>query len=89
MSDEAEIYAVYTTRSADKDMEKLPAQERERMDQAIYDLGDDPYPHGSIKIQGSSGYRIRRGDYRAVYEVDEETREVKVTRVRHRREVYR
>lgn len=85
----SEPYSVYTSRAADRQLEKLPAQERERMEQAIYDLGDDPYPSGAVKVQGSSGYRIRRGDYRAIYEVDEQAREVTVTKVAHRREAYR
>lgn len=89
MASSGEPYAVYTTRTADRGIEKLPAQDREKVEQAIYDLGDEPYPRGAAKMQGASGYRLRQGDYRILYEVDETAREITVTKVAHRREVYR
>lgn len=89
MTSEGEGYAVYTTRSADRELERLGHQEKERMERAIHDLGDDPYPSGAARLSGSDAYRIRRGDYRAIYEVDEAAREVTVTKIGHRREVYK
>lgn len=85
----ASSYAVYTSSRADRDLEKLPAADRQRILEAILALGDDPYPAGSTKLRGRDGRRIRVGDYRALYLVDEGQQEVTVLRVAHRREVYR
>lgn len=82
-------YAVYTTSRADRQLEKLPDNERSRVLAAIMDLGDEPYPYGYRKLQGRDGYRIREGDYRILYLVDEQGQEITVHRIGHRREVYR
>lgn len=59
------------------------------MDPAIDALAEDPKPPGAIKLQGREGYRLRVGDYRVLYRVDDEAQEVLITRVGHRRNVYR
>lgn len=82
-------YRVEVVRRAQKQLARIQAQDRERLMEAIDALADAPYPAGAIKIQGSISYRIRRGDYRAVYEIDEAARKITVTRVAHRREAYR
>jgi len=62
----------------------------ERIRDALLLLRDDPRPRGCKKLRGGTDtYRIRIGDYRAVYDVDDEARTVLLLRVRHRREVYR
>ncbi|MDQ3207136.1 MAG: type II toxin-antitoxin system RelE/ParE family toxin [Gemmatimonadota bacterium] len=48
-----------------------------------------PRPHGYEKLSGQEHYRVRQGDYRVVYSVDDETRTVLVVKVGHRRDVYR
>ena len=52
-------------------------------------LADDPRPHGSEKLSGQERYRIRQGQYRAVYAIDDDERTVVVVKVAHRRDVYR
>lgn len=53
-------------------------------------LAEDPRPHGCVKmVDTRNGYRIRFGNYRIVYTVDDENRIVTITRVAHRKEVYR
>ena len=53
-------------------------------------LSENPKPSGCRKITGSkSDWRIRVGDYRVIYEVDEQEKAVKVMRIRHRRDAYR
>ncbi len=87
----SETYAVYTTRTVDKALEKIPEEDRQRIEKVIYDLGDNPRPPRSITLQGttSGARRVRQGDYRVVYEVDDEDREVTVTKVAHRKDIYR
>lgn len=52
-------------------------------------LAEHPRPPGAIKLTGEEGYRIRVGDYRILYRVDDAARIVFVYRVKHRREAYR
>jgi mRNA interferase RelE/StbE len=56
---------------------------------AIDALADDPRPSGCAKLAGRDDYRIRVGDYRVVYAVDDDKRVVLIARIAHRREVYR
>lgn len=86
---ESNPYSVYTTNRADRQLERLSSEAHDRVLAVILTLGDDPYPVESRKLKGRDGHRIRVGDYRALYLVDEDAREVTVYRVAHRREVYR
>ncbi len=86
---ESNPYSVYTTSRADRQLERLDSEVHDRVLAVILALGDEPHPVGSSKLKGRDGYRIRVGDYRALYLVDEEVHEVTVYRVAHRREVYR
>ena len=82
-------YTVELKRSAEKELLRLPDDVLSRMVAKLEKLGDNPRPNGSTKLKGGSDeYRIRVGDYRAVYVVDDAERLVSVTRIRHRREVY-
>jgi mRNA interferase RelE/StbE len=61
-----------------------------RVAAALRILADNPRPAGCRKLTGSDrDWRVRVGDYRIVYEIDDENREVRVMRIRHRREAYR
>lgn len=62
---------------------------RERVRDAIDGLGPEPRPRGAVKLAGRDDFRIRVGDYRIVYAVDDADRVVLVARIAHRREVYR
>ena len=83
-------YAVSFRRSAEKDLRKLDGKVQTRVLRAVDGLVFDPRPDGCRKLQGSDdAYRIRVGDYRVIYTVDDEVLIVAVERVRHRRDVYR
>jgi mRNA interferase RelE/StbE len=84
------MYEVHLVRSAADDIKGLPAAQRERIVGRIVALGGDPRPPRSRKMVGSDqAWRVRVGQYRVVYEVDDAAREVRIMRVRHRRSVYR
>ena len=82
-------YAVSINRRAQKNLAAVPAESYERIKKALVALGDEPRPMGSKKLKGRDGFRIRIGNYRAVYEIDDEKKTVTVVDVGHRREVYR
>ncbi|MEK6652011.1 MAG: type II toxin-antitoxin system RelE/ParE family toxin [Nitrospirota bacterium] len=75
---------------AQKDLDGFSGKLLSRFEEIILGLYDEPRPHNSKKLScGGSRWRIRTGDYRILYEIDDESRLVKVYRVAHRREVYR
>lgn len=84
------MHRVFLERRAEKDLKQLPARVHDRVIAAILSLADNPRPSGCRKLTGSENdWRIRVGEYRIIYEVDDRVRAVRVNRVRHRREVYR
>ncbi len=82
-------YSVLVTRSAEKEIERLPVDLRRLVVRRILALADDPRPHGSQKLSGEDKYRIRQGDYRVVYTIEDAIVTVTVVRVAHRSDVYR
>ncbi len=82
-------YKVFIERNAEKDFRKIPKTIQKKVISAIIKLKTNPKPRNVKKISGSENYyRIRVGDYRIVYEIDDEEKKVNVFRVRHRREAY-
>lgn len=84
-------YSLALKRSAAKEIETIePVATRRKIVARIGELATEPRPTGSEKLAGSEkGYRLRQGEYRVVYEIDDAFRRVTVVRVAHRREVYR
>lgn len=73
-----------------RDLRGLSPELRRRLAPHIDGLASNPRPPGVEKLEGSdSGYRIRVGNYRILYEIEDATRTVRVTAVGHRRDVYR
>lgn len=87
---EARVYRLRLTSSARKDLDRLRGGTWERVRDALLALREEARPKGCRKLHGGSDtYRIRVGDYRAVYDVDDDAEQVTILRVRHRRDAYR
>ena len=83
-------YNVVLKPSVEKDLRSLPKSAAGRVWKRLEALADDPRPRQTVKLTGAERlYRIRVGDYRIVYSVDDESRLVIVHHVRHRGVVYR
>ncbi|TET69067.1 MAG: type II toxin-antitoxin system RelE/ParE family toxin [Candidatus Zixiibacteriota bacterium] len=82
-------YSLFILPRAQKELGKLPTGAYKRVREAVYRLGEDPRPKDSRKLTGREGWRIRVGEYRVIYEVDEKEETVLVLHVGHRRDVYR
>jgi len=82
-------YTVYLKRSAEKELARLPAEIHDRVVKRLISLRDNPHPSGAKKLLGREGYRIRVGDYRILYVINEKERKVEVVSIAHRKEVYR
>ncbi len=82
-------YSIEIKRSAQKELDGLDDAVFNRVDGKILALAEDPRPPGSKKLQGYKDlWRIRIGDWRIVYVINDHTKVVSVTRVAHRSEVY-
>lgn len=82
-------YRIVITRSAAKELEEVPRRDREKIVSTIQALASEPRPVGSEKLTGDEKCRIRHGNYRVLYQIDDGAVVVTVVRVAHRREVYR
>jgi len=71
-----------------KEFRSLPADRRELIGAIFDDLEKNPRPPGAKKLSGVDGYRVRSGDYRILFTIDDERRVVRVYRVGNRKDVY-
>ncbi len=81
------MYKVELRRNAKKTLDKL--KDRPKLISALMELEQDPRPRGVEKVRGTELWRIREGDYRLVYHIDDERKIVTVVRIGHRRDIYR
>ena len=82
-------YQVEILRRVQKQLASCPRDVRERLTAAIRELGGAPRPQGCAKLMGRDGWRIRVGDHRVLYVVNDRSLRVVVVDVGHRKEVYR
>ena len=83
-------YQVNLARSARKELENLPPSIADRLLAKLEHLAGNPRPAGVTKLRGESNlWRIRVGDYRVVYSIDDARHVIDVSHIRHRRDVYR
>lgn len=82
-------YAVLILRRAQAQLAKLPPEAYEKIKDRIRTLTDEARPHGCKKLVGREGWRIRAGDYRIIYEIDDLRRIVTILDIGNRREIYR
>ena len=83
------MYRVDLSRRAEKDLDRLPPRGAARVIAVLRHLAEDARPPGADKLVAVEGFRVRAGEYRIVYFVDDVTQVVTVYRIRHRREAYR
>ena len=82
-------YSVQVKPSARKELEGLPDNVLVRVVQKLESLGHAPRPTGCKKLKGyKDQWRVRVGDWRVVYLIDDATKLISITRIAHRREVY-
>ena len=82
-------YDIQISRTAERQLSKLPRNDQERIARTILTLAIDPYPRGARKLSGYDDvYRVRVGSYRVLYSVSTTTLIVIVLKVGHRKDVY-
>jgi mRNA interferase RelE/StbE len=82
-------YSLEIKRSAAKELAQVPPKDRGRIVARIQALAEDPRPAGAEKLSGQERYRVRQGDYRILYEIEDQVLRIMVVKIGHRRDVYR
>ena len=75
-------YRIIVERKAQKEAQTIPAKNRSAIDKEILSLAFNPRPYGSKKLTEKEGYRIRTGNYRILYTIDDETKTVVIYRIK-------
>ena len=82
-------YRLLIKPSAAKELEALPTKDRKRIAAKIQRLASEPRPVSTEKLSGQEKYRLRQGNYRALYSVNDDETTIVIVKVAHRRDVYR
>ena len=84
-----EPYKIVFKKSVAKDFKKIPKKDISKILKVIRSLATDPRPHGVKKLSGQERYRMRQGNYRILYAIEDAQLVITVVKVGDRREVYR
>ncbi|MFH1370772.1 MAG: type II toxin-antitoxin system RelE/ParE family toxin [Planctomycetota bacterium] len=82
-------YKIIFKKSAVKELSDIPKKDLSRIIKRIQSLADNPRPAGSEKLAAQECYRIRQGNYRAIYIIDDVNLTIDIFKIGHRCEVYR
>ncbi len=82
-------YSLRIKKPAERELRTIPQPDLGRIVKRIQGLAQAPHPAGHEKLSGEDRYRVRQGDYRIVYTVDDAAKAVEIVKIGHRREVYR
>jgi mRNA interferase RelE/StbE len=82
-------YTVHLKRSAEKELEDLPATIHDKIIGVLLSLKDNPFPRNVKKLHGREGVRTRVGNYQILYVVDDAEKKIEAISVADRKEVYR
>ncbi len=82
-------YRLLIKPSAAQELEATPRKDRQRIVAKIKGLATNPRPRGCEKLSGEEKFRLRQGDYRVLYSIQDSSTTVTIVKIGHRREVYR
>ena len=83
------VFKILITKTAQKQLDKLPRQTADSLIEVILKLAQNPRPAGYIKLKGRDAYRVRKNNYRIVYEIKDNALTVIVIAIGHRKSIYR
>lgn len=81
-------YRILFTKSALRRLNRISTEARTRILEAVAQLGNNPRPAGCVKLRGRAEWRLRIGDYRVLYRIDDDNLTVTVVDAGHRSDVY-
>ena len=83
------MYKIQILKSADKTLKNVAQKDRVKIVEHISQLADNPRPLGCKKLKGTEFYRIRIGDYRVIYKIEDDILLILVIRIGHRKNIYK
>ena len=83
------MYKIFILEKAFKELSKLSETDYEKIKEKIFSLQENVRPYGCKKLHGREGWRIRCGEYRIIYEINESKKEINILHIGPRRDVYR
>ena len=83
------MYGIELRRKVQRSLDKLPKRDFDAVIDTVKGLANSPRPRGVEKIKSAGLWRVRQGDYRIVYSIDDKQQLITIARIGHRREVYR
>lgn len=81
-------YQVLLSKSVQKQLDALPNAVVEVLIHALYELQTEPRPFGCKKLKGREAYRIRKGNYRIIYEIEDQQLIIQIIAIGHRKDIY-
>jgi len=82
-------YKIFIKKPAANELENIPKKDLKKIVKRIQSLAENPRPRGSQKLSAQERYRIRQGNYRIVYSIQDKELAVQIFKIGHRREIYR
>ena len=82
-------YKIFFKKSVRKDLESIPKSNLRKILKTIKALSSDPRPSGCRKLSGQERYRLRKGQYRIIYSIQDDELTIWVVKVGHRKDIYR
>jgi mRNA interferase RelE/StbE len=83
-------YTIIISKSIHKQIDSLPDELKMRIVEKVNNLKEEPRPTGIVKLKGyANEYRLRIGDYRVRYEIDDSNQKIQILQCKHRKDVYR
>ena len=83
------MYNIIIDKYAIRQLKMLPANEISKIKAKIFELSQNPRPNGYIKLKGVQAYRIRVGNYRIIYEINDKEIIITVIAIGHRKGIYK
>lgn len=83
------MYKIFILPSAQKDFNNLQGKIFVQIKNKISSLSTNPRPSGSLKLTADEGYRLRSGDYRILYRIEDKEKIIYIYRIKHRKEAYK
>ncbi|EKR65421.1 addiction module toxin, RelE/StbE family [Leptospira weilii str. 2006001853] len=81
-------YSILLSKSVTKQLDKLPENIADSLIETIEGLAKNPRPQGVKKLKGRDGFRIRKGDYRIIYDIQDQKLIIEVIAIGHRKDIY-
>jgi mRNA interferase RelE/StbE len=82
-------YQIIIPNSVQKQIKKLSKTIQDDIFECLVKMQTNPRPSGYLKMKNTEGYRIRLGDYRILYDIDDQAQKIKLRKIGHRRDIYK